>query len=211
MIPLTALLDLFLSLVVVTSISLHPHVPKSLVLHGAAGKATLAYQTVDFNAEHLQQLKPGFSWFMAFANLHNEMALTCAGQKIPAGHYKLNMLRGETAADWQLELLDFEWWQQSSRAQRARGRGGEAAAAAEAALEELREKLEQQGIPERLVFDLQDFVDDHAEHLELNILLEGYATVGLFDATPTKGVQFVLRFSFGDLHKSLRFAEDFGN
>ncbi len=204
MIPMAALLDLFLSLVV-TSILAHPHVPKSLVLHGAAGKVTLAYQTVDFNAEHLQQLKPGFSWFMAFANLHNEMPLTCAGQKIPAGHYKLNMLRGATAADWQLELLDFEWWQQSSRAQRARGRGGEAA------LEELREKLEQQAIPERLVFDLQDFEGHHAEHLELNILLEGYATVGLFDATPTKGVQFVLRFSFGDLHKSLRFAEDFGN
>lgn len=208
MIPLSAILDVFLGLVI-TSLSVHPHIPKSLVLHGAEGKVTVGYQTVDFNANHLQELQPGFSWFMAFANLHSEVPLLCGGQELPAGHYKLNMLRGETDKDWQLEVMDFEFWQANSQAQRARRQGGDAAAAAAASLATLRAKLQAKGIPDRVVLDLQEFDADHAEHLDLSILLGGFATQGLFDATPTAGVQFVLRFSFGDIHKSLRFAEVF--
>ena len=36
------------------STPLHPHHPKSIVIGGAAGKVTISYFTVPFNAKHLK-------------------------------------------------------------------------------------------------------------------------------------------------------------
>ncbi len=190
-------------------VPLHPHSPKALALQAAGGEVKVFYQTVDYNAERLAPLKPGFSWHMAFASMESAVPLHCGEHLLPAGHYKLNMQRGETEADWQLEIMPYEYWVLARQLPRIRQQGGERLAQAEERLATMQKAMQEKGQEERVVLGPDDFVAEHAKHLQLSILLQGYDSKRLGKTEALAGVAFSLRMSFGDFHKSLSFREAF--
>lgn len=182
----------------------HPHVPKALVVHGAAGKATVTYFTVPFNEEHLADVSEGFEWHLGFATIETEFAFTAGDRKVPAGKYKLGVVRGEGEADWSLLLEPYEAWR--ARGMMRRGRGG---AEMQQRLLRILEDLQEQGIPERIVVPTTLREATAAEHLDMSILLAGFETVERGSSEPAGGLRLALRMDFGSLHREVQLAEAF--
>lgn len=189
----------------------HPHVPKAIVLGGAAGKVAIMYFTVPFNAEHLKDLKDGFVWHLGFAELDSEVALEAGGTKIPKGHYGLSAryTAGKTAADgaWSARLVEWNLAQASNRMRRART--DEEKATVQAAIDAAKAKLKEAGCPEEILLPLTKVDAKHDEHLTMRVEHSGYTSVARGKLEPEGGVEFTLRFSFGDLHREVALKETF--
>jgi hypothetical protein len=178
----------------------HPHVPKAIVLQGAAGKATLTWFTVPYNAEQVKSLPNGKSWHLGFATLDVGMPLRSGDTQIPVGSYKLDALRGDDGAFRELQLVPMEL-------QRARGRRNQPADPAQ--LEAVQKDLAARGIPESIRLPTSTFADSDAEHLEFQVLHRGFETVQRGSAEPKGGASFTLMATFGDLHGKLDLVEVF--
>lgn len=185
-------------------VTAHPHVPKALVIGGAAGKVTVTYFTVPYNPERLRGLKPGFSWHLGFAALRTEVPLEIGDAVVPPGHYKLNAKLGENG--WNFELVDFQLAQAAMRAQFARGARAEQA---RQRYEELKKRLAGTGRDKVLAVAAEDYRAGEDEHLSMLAVLEGFTTVRRFSEEPREGVAFVLRVGFGDLHRAFSVREKF--
>lgn len=187
--------------------AVHPHNPKALIMQGAAGKATVTYFTVPYNPEHLKDLDAGFEWHLGFAGFQCETATKIGGVDVPAGRYKMGVVRGETADDWDLLLEPWDVFQAQRGLQRAR-RGGDVEAA-EKALAEAKAALEEAGTPARIVAPTASVKGADAEHLEVVALFRGFDTAQMFSTTPAGGMSMTLRMDFGDLHREVEVVEVF--
>ena len=189
----------------------HPHVPKAIVIGGAAGKVTVTYFTVPFNAEHLKDLKDGFVWHLGFAGLDTEVALQAGSTKIPKGRYGMTVKYAAGAnggeGTWSARLVDASLAQANNRLRRARS--DEDKAAAEKAIADAKAKLKEAGLPEEILLPLAKFEGKHDEHLTMRVEHGGYTTVERGKLDPAGGAEFTLRFSFGDLHRQLALQESF--
>ena len=178
MFALTPFVSLLLALALSVGSPVHPHNPKAIVLQGAAGKVTVTYFTVPFNEERLKDLKPGFVWHLGRAALETDVPLKSGDETISAGKYRINIVRGDSADDWSIQL------ESSARAV-------EAAA----------------GQNDKIALATEPFKMVHDEHLSIIALSSGYATVKRGSTEPTDGMEIVLRLSFGDLHRQLPLKE----
>jgi hypothetical protein len=185
--------------------SAHPHNPKALTLHGAAGKTTLTYFTVPFNAEHLADLGEGFEWHLGYAALDTEVPLEVGGQKVPPGRYKLGVVRGKDEASWSVLLQPFDLWRAEGQARR--GRDPDAAARAREQVAALREALAEKGVPERIEASTQGVEAGAAEHLEMTVHFAGYDATERFGTEPASGMRMRLRIDFGSLHREVAIHE----
>ena len=184
----------------------HPHVPKALLVHGAAGKITVTYFTVPHNPEQVATLQAGRAWHLGFAALDTEVTLRSGQVQVPAGKYKLNVLRGEeNDSEWRVELVPAELMALSRPSRR--NESDEQKAEREQKLAELKVQMTQRNQPERILLPLQTFAAANAEHLALEAVLQGYTTQRRNSIEPAGGVQLTLRMSFGDLHRSLALDE----
>ncbi|MGE3881444.1 MAG: hypothetical protein AB7I19_20465 [Planctomycetota bacterium] len=179
-------------LTVLSTFAAHPHVPKAIRLHGANGPITVQYFTVPYNPEHLADLKPGFEWHLGFAAFENEVVLQSGGQTVPPTRWKLGVVRGEADGQWSLLLEPFELWQGRRGAQRNQE--------ARERFEQLRERLEKDGIPARVVLPMKAQTAEAAEHLEMLVIHRGYTAAQRLSNDPAGGVEFTLRLDFGDIH-----------
>ena len=190
----------------------HPHVPKAIVLGGAAGKITCSYFTVPYNPEHLEGLKAGFRWHLGFAALDSEVPLTCGDVKIPPGKYKLDirLVEGKgDAAKWEGVLKLITLVTAESAVQRAGRQSNEAKEKAEKALAELKAKLEAEGKVGEVTLPTSVFQAASDEHLVMRVISDGFETVSRTSVEPKSGIEFTLRLGWGDLHRELTLKESF--
>jgi hypothetical protein len=200
----------FISLAAAAAVpSPHPHDPKAVKLQGAGGMVTVLYFTVQFNATHLTELKPGFDWHLGFAELNAAVDLRCGDARIAKGVYKLNARRGSSAGDWNAVLVPSRLWSARRAVARAQRVGGDAETEAKAALEMVESELRESGAPAETVLPLSEFQDTNAEHLAVVGLHYGYATTERGSDQPASGMECGIRVSFGDLHRELKLTEVF--
>ena len=193
----------------------HPHVPKAIVVGGAAGKAKVMYFTVPYNAKHLEKLEKDFQWHLGFAHIETEFELKSGDVTVPKGRYKVDVRRGDGTDDWSMVLVNGEWAKANQAWRRAqfqlqRGRGTEAdVEKAEAALEAVDKRIEAGELIKEHVLAMRARKGDEEEHLAITALHRGYTTprVGLDE--PAGGVEFSLRIDFGNIHQRVDFAEVF--
>lgn len=216
----TMIIPLFLSVLVSVFATLprmpvHPHLPKAIVVGGAAGKTTLLYFTVPYNAEHLKDLRPGFQWHLGFAQLKTEVPLQIGETTVAAGDYKCDVRRGDGGEQWSMVFVNAEYatadraWQRA-KAGLGRGRATEEdVEAAEAAVDAVQKKFDAGELVKEYVVPMQAKQGDAAEHLTLVAINRGYATVERFSDVAAGGVEFSLRIDFGDLHQELALTEVF--
>jgi len=179
----------------------HPHHPKSIVIGGAAGKITVAYMTVPFNAEHLKGKEAGFEWHLGYAQLNTEVPLRIDEVDVPAGQYVLKARLGDAPGAWNFVLQDQKFSQQLQQARR-RARNSDAA---RDAYEELQKKAKES----ELLLVAHDFKNEDDEHLTMVAINHGYNRESMRSMEPGGGVEFSLRVSFGDLHREVKIAEEF--
>jgi hypothetical protein len=196
-------------------VPVHPHLPKAIVVGGAAGKTTLLYFTVPYNPEHLKDLQPGFQWHLGFAQLETEVPLQVGSTTVASGKYKCDVRRGDSGDQWSLVLTNSEFananfaWQRA-KAGLSRGRSTEEdVEAAEAALDAVQKKIDAGEMIKEYVVPLQAKKGDASEHLTLSVINRGYATVQRGSDVAVGGVEFSLRIDFGDIHEELELAEVF--
>ncbi len=188
----------------------HPHNPKGLVVGGAGGKVTVTYFTVPFNPDQLAKIKPGMSWHLGFAAFETEVPLRAGDSEIPAGKYKLN---GKLAKDgkWQIQLASWDLIDAQSKLRRARRSASNGSVAAADRVKELQATVE--ALTEKhkdgIVIAADDFKAEQDEHLTMTLINRGFNTVRRGSAEPKSGVEFSLRVSFGDLHRSIDITEVF--
>lgn len=182
------------------STPLHPHHPKAIVVGGAAGKITVSYFTVPFNADHLKDKPSGFQWHLGGAQLNTEVPLRVGDVDVPAGDYSLNARLDDQGA-WNFVLQD----KQAAAEIRQAGRRARNSEAARAKYEELKEAADKAA----LVLIAKDFKMVHEEHLDMVAINNGYVRIDRASMDPASGVEFALRVSFGDLHRELKITEEF--
>ncbi len=187
----------------------HPHVPKALKLQGAKGTVTVTYFTVPFNADHLNELKPGFDWHLGYATLETQVELTCGEGKVAPAKYKLNVRRGDDANAWSAVLVPADLARAQTAVRGARRRGDDAVKQAQAQLDALVATLKEKGIAQETVLPLTTFEAKTDEHLTLYAIQHGYEAVTRGSEDPAGGMHCSLRFSFGDLHRDLDLHEVF--
>jgi len=82
----------------------HPHFPKVLECRLAKELTiTLRYQTVTFNKEGAEKMKPGQAWHLAGASFESTGDLVIGGEEVKAGKYALSGRKTEDAG-WELVL-----------------------------------------------------------------------------------------------------------
>lgn len=186
----------------------HPHVPKALVMGGASGTVKVLYFTVPWNASHLAEVGPGFEWHLGYAVLATEVPLRVGDVELPAGSYDLDARLGQEEAQWDIVLHDRELRQLERTARRAERRGDtEAAEEARQRADARRQELGRAAGGWLLPARPFDAPED--EHLTMTAVLEGYRAAARWSDEPAGGIEFVLRVGFGDLHRQVRFEEDF--
>lgn len=178
----------------------HPHVPKAIVLQGAGGKATVTWFTVPYNPEQVKTLPNGRDWHLGYAMIDVQMAMKAGDVAIPAGAYKLNVLRDAQGEFSEFQLVPGELL-------RARGRRGQPADPAKLAA--VQQDLAARGVPELIRIPAAKYDDGAAEHLELMVVNRGFETVQRGSAEPKGGASFTLLATFGDLHRKCDFVEVF--
>jgi len=215
MLQLTPLADVLLGLLASFAPSLapvakalHPHNPKAIIAQGAAGTATVTYFTVPYNPEHLKDLEAGFEWHLGFAGFQCETATKVGGVEVPAGRYKMGVVRGESHQDWDLLLEPWDIFQAQRGVTSARRRGGDVEAA-EKVLADAKAALEEAGTPARIVAPTAAMKGPDAEHLEMVAMLRGFDTTRMFSTDPAGGMSMTLRLDFGDLHREVEIVEVF--
>ena len=183
------------------STPLHPHHPKSIVIGGAAGKVTISYFTVPFNAKHLKGKPSGFEWHLGGAQLNTEVPLRVGDVDVPAGEYSLHARLGDQEGVWNFVLQNREVARELQQARR-RARNSETARAKY-------EELKKEAAKASLVLIAKDCKMAHEEHLNMLAINHGYIRTDRRSMDPAGGVEFSLRVSFGDLHRELKITEEF--
>ncbi len=184
----------------------HPHHPKTLIMAGVNGKVTVQHITVPFNAEHLKDLQPGFSWHLGFAQLSTDIPLGFGDITVQPGKYKMDVHRGDKDDSWSVALYPAELMRARWAVRRASRQGEEAVQAAKTKLAELQKELAAKGQKEYLL-PAESYAEEHQEHLILYSINRGYARKGRQDQEALTGMDCSLRLSFGDLHQEIRFIE----
>lgn len=208
LLPFVAVFSLAAAMAAV-AVPSHPHNPKAIKLHGAAGLVTVLYFTVEFNPDRLTDLKPGFDWHLGYAELNTEVDLMCGEVKVPKGTYKLNTRRGEAADVWTSVLVPSRLWKARGAVRQAARRGAEAETEAKAALEVVEAELKASGAAHEYELPFTEFAAAKAEHLEIVGIHSGYDTTARGSDAPAAGMQCSVRVSFGDLHHELKLTEVF--
>lgn len=180
---------------------LHPHVPKAIVLQGAAGRTTLTYFTVPYNPEQVKTLPNGADWHLGYANLDVGVPMLSGSTAIPVGKYKLNVLHDQQGEFSRFVLVPTELL--------AAARAGRGQKADPTKLDAVKQALAAKGIPERIELTAEKSDGKNAEHLGFAMRTEGYEAVARGSAEPKGGATFTIFADFGDLHRSFELVEQF--
>jgi len=175
----------------------HPHVPKAVPAALAKGKVTMSYFTVPYNAEQVATLRPGGSWHMGFASLHNDVAIEIGGKTLPPGRWKFNVRRNDEGKFATAELLHLDYYRASGR------RGSEEEAA------ETKARLEKEGLPAMIEVPFPEIPADEDDHGDLSfaVLNHGYQTPKVGQDEPVGGAKCTVFVRFGELHHAFTFRE----
>jgi Protein of unknown function (DUF2911) len=88
---------------VATALPFHPHFPKTVECKVSKDLTiTVRYQTVTFDRNGAEAMKPGAAWHLAGAEFETSGDLVVGGRKVAAGRYALNARKAE--AGWELVL-----------------------------------------------------------------------------------------------------------
>jgi len=213
---MTSIVSLLAQLLVAAApaVMMHPHHPRAIQIGGAGGKITVTYFTVPYNPDQLTGLQPGFEWHLGFSMFNTEVPLEIGDVTVPAGEYKLQSRRGDSAGEWDMllenpELAKAEMGVFFAQMGGDSDRAKEAVARAEKAVAKLREKLAKTGDDKIYVLGAKTFTAEDAEHLQMTVIHHGFTTTQRMSEDPADGVEFELHVSFGDLHRSVSVHEVF--
>lgn len=206
MLPFLTLLGVLLFPVFASDPVVHPHVPKVVGVNGAAGSIQFRYFTVPYNPKHLEGLEEGTSWHLGFAQVVSEVPFLFGHEKVPAGKYKLDAVRGATNGDWNLRVIPLDLWMAKRTRRTTDGRTRE-----ELVAEKL-EELKQKGIAESYEirslsrFDTKADPEQHAD-LGFEVATTGYVAKDRRTWEPHSGVTGKFRIEFGAIHVETLFTE----